>query len=72
MLYAFTCPKGHVFDRILTIARRDEPITCPECGEKAERQACSISKVTVDLGMPPWAPDWIKKTEKRVFTVGGG
>jgi hypothetical protein len=71
MLYEFICPKGHILNRILPIDQRNDPITCP-CGEKAERQIASISRVEVDLGMPPWAPDWIKKTEKRVFTVGGG
>jgi hypothetical protein len=72
MLYEFICPKGHTTERLLPIYRMDETVLCQQCGEPMKRNAISSpARITVDLGMPPWAPDWIKKTEKRVFSVGG-
>ena len=34
--YEYECPKGHEFERILPVARYDEPQTC-ECGRVAQK-----------------------------------
>ena len=34
--YEYECPKGHEFERILPVARYDEPQTC-ECGNVAQK-----------------------------------
>lgn len=36
-LYAYKCPQGHAFDRLLPLARYDEVQQC-HCGEVAEKQ----------------------------------
>ena len=49
-LYDWACRNGHKFEVKASIAERDEPVDCPECGDEDTRR--------VFLGAPiiPWAP----------------
>lgn len=34
-LYAYTCPEcGHRFEKLVSLARRDEPMVCETCGHQ--------------------------------------
>ncbi len=36
-IYEYECTKcGHVFEELRRMSAREEPATCPECGERAE------------------------------------
>lgn len=33
-IYAYRCPKcGKNFEKLLSLSRRDEAVSCPDCGE---------------------------------------
>jgi len=37
VIYSYRCPDDHVFDRVRSIAHRNKPVRCPECGKVAKR-----------------------------------
>lgn len=48
-LYAYTCPEcGHRFEKIVSQARRDEPVVCEFCGH--ERVGRSIDSFLSAMG----------------------
>ena len=49
-LYTYECPKGHQFDRILSLKNYKQPQTC-ECGLEAKRK---IMPTMVNCDMQPW------------------
>ncbi len=57
MLYEFSCPKKHTFEKLLPVYRRDEPQKCPTCGEEAKRQFATGTR-HIWVGPPEWASAW--------------
>lgn len=38
--YDYTCPEGHIFEKLRPIAERDNA-ECPECGQIATKNICA-------------------------------
>jgi putative FmdB family regulatory protein len=48
-LYAYTCPNcGQRFEKLISISRRDQPVTCEACGHPEVRR--SIDSFRAALG----------------------
>lgn len=48
--YEYHCPEGHTFDLFRSIATRDDPSVCPECGTASAREQIPIQGSRVDTG----------------------
>jgi len=71
-IYEYYCDDtkcNHQFEEVLSISRRDEPITnpCPECGMKTIKKGVSATTMGADMKMTPdkaTGGDWSRLMDK--------
>ena len=59
MIYEYKCPNSHGAEKLRKIANRNDPLSCPECGEpmfliisRTHRQPDGIYSFAPNVGSP--------------------
>jgi putative FmdB family regulatory protein len=63
-IYSYECPNGHESEDLRRVANREDPHSCPQCGEPAKAVITAVAfdnlGMGCDSGFPTFYDKWAK------------